>query len=137
MARGKPIDYWQLSKLIVSFVIDTNPLPKQRPRVVKRKGASFAYTPRETARYEKYVAKLAREAMGEREPTKELVALDLVFYRARRNADLDNICKATMDPIQGIIYKNDNQVVDLRAQWRRDKEWPHAEVAVWSVKGEK
>jgi len=92
-------------------VIDTNPLPKQRPRVIhvhKKGGKAWAYTPSETAKYEKHVAALAREAMGEREPTKELVALDLVFYRARRNADIDNCAKACADSIQGIIYKNDN-----------------------------
>ena len=127
--------YWMLGQRICAFTVDRNPLPKQRPRVIKRKGKSIAFTPRKTKQYETYVASLARKAMGDREPTTELVAVRLVFYRARRTADVDNLVKGCLDPMQGIIYKNDNQVVDLHAQWFRDKENPHAYVEVWEVTG--
>jgi len=133
--------YWMLAERICAFEIDRNPLPKQRPRVVARFDAatgvtsSRAYTPRKTKAYETYVAVLARNAMGNREPEKGLVALRLTFYRARRDADCSNLAKAIEDPIQGIVYKNDNQVVDLHAQWFRDKENPRAYVEAWTVKG--
>ena len=127
---------WYPDTLVVRFEIDCNPLPKERPRVIRRKGKSITFTPKRTKEYEAYVALLARQAMGGREPETGLVALRCVFYRARRTADLTNLCKSPEDAMQGIVFKNDNQVVDLHAQWFRDKENPHALVEAWTVKGE-
>ena len=124
---------WLLDERVCAFEIDRNPLPKERPRFMRRKGKSIAFTPKRTREYEAHVASLARKAMGDREPETGLVALRCVFYRARRDADLTNLCKSVEDPIQGIVFKNDNQVVDLRAQWFRDKENPRAYVEIWRV----
>ena len=130
------MDHWHLDTLVVRFEIDRNPLPKERPRTIRRKGKSITFTPKRTREYEAYVAVLARLAMGDREPEKGLVALRCVFYRARRTADLTNLCKGPEDAMQGIVFKNDNQVVDLHAQWFRDKENPRALVEVWTVQGD-
>lgn len=130
------MNHWLLDECICAFEIDCNPLPKERPRTIRRKGKSITFTPKRTRKYEAYVAELAEQAMGDREPETGLIAVRLVFYRARRDADIDNCVKSCMDSIQGIVFKNDNQVVDLHAQWFRDKENPHADVEVWTVKGE-
>lgn len=130
------MDRWHLDTLVVRFEIDRNPLPKERPRTIRRGTRSITFTPKRTRDYEAYVALLARQAMGDREPEKGLVALRIVFYRARRAADLTNLCKSPEDSMQGIVFKNDNQVVDLCAQWFRDKENPRALVSVWTVKGD-
>jgi len=134
------MNHWHLDTLVVRFTIDCNPLPKERPRVTSRvnkwtgESKTFAYTPKRTKQYEAYVALLARQAMGDREPEKGLLCVSLVFYRARRNADIDNCTKSVMDAIQGVVFNNDNQVVDLHAQWFRDKENPRALVEVWRVR---
>ena len=127
------MDYWHLDELVVRFEIDCNPLPKERPRTIRRRGKSITFTPKRTKEYEAYVALLARQAMGSREPEKGLVAVRFVCYRARRNADLDNIAKGIGDSLQGVVFKNDNQIVDWHAQWFRDKENPRALVEVWTV----
>ena len=90
---------WHLDTLVVCFEIDCNPLPKERPRTIRRKGKSITFTPKRTRDYEAYVALLARQAMGDREPEKGLVAVQCVFYRARRTADCDNLLKAVLDSI--------------------------------------
>ena len=41
------------------------------------------------------------------------VAMKLDFYVKRNDADCDNLAKGTMDSLQGVIYKNDRQVIDL------------------------
>ena len=123
---------WYKEQLIVSFDIPGRPLPKERPRVVPRKGKMVAYTPKKTRAYEQSVAQVASIAMRGNEPYTGLVVVRCDFYRARRNADPDNLFKAVADAMQGIVYKNDNQVVEMHAVWHRDKD-EHAHVDVWAT----
>ena len=96
----------------VTFEIDGQPLPKQRPRV--RNGR--AYTPSKTRAYESRVAWLARAEMGPREPMTGNVCVDLQFRRkGDRRADLDNMCKAVLDGLNGIVYNDDYQVTGITA----------------------
>ena len=67
------------------------------------------------------------------EPFEGLVVVRCDFYRPRRDADPDNLFKAIADAMQGIVYKNDSQIVDMRALWHRDKHNPRAIVSVWGT----
>jgi len=58
------------------------------------------------------------------------VAVFLDVYRPRRRGDLDNILKATIDALNGIAYRDDDQVTEIHAQRYEDKRAPRVEVSV-------
>jgi len=58
------------------------------------------------------------------------VAVFLDVYRPRRRGDLDNILKATIDALQGLAYRDDDQVEQITAQRYEDKRAPRVEVSV-------
>jgi crossover junction endodeoxyribonuclease RusA len=58
------------------------------------------------------------------------VAVFLDVYRPRRRGDLDNILKATLDALNGIAYRDDDQVEQITAQRYEDKRAPRVEVSV-------
>jgi Holliday junction resolvase RusA-like endonuclease len=69
--------------------------------------------------------------MGDREPVSGPVALTLWIYRGdRRRVDGDNIEKAAADALNGIIWQDDQQVVDCHRYKRIDRRRPRLEVLV-------
>jgi len=58
------------------------------------------------------------------------VAVFLDVYRPRRRGDLDNILKATLDALNGIAYRDDEQVCRIEANRYDDKRSPRVEVSV-------
>ena len=58
------------------------------------------------------------------------VAVFLDVYRPRRRGDLDNILKATLDALNGIAYRDDQQVEQITAVRYDDKRAPRIEVSV-------
>jgi Holliday junction resolvase RusA-like endonuclease len=56
------------------------------------------------------------------------VELDIVWYRARRNGDIDSILKCLLDALETIIYVNDSQVVKISIYKTYDKENPRLEL---------
>lgn len=113
---------------VIRITIPYIPTAKGRPKFTRR---GFAYTPKKTRDYEKYVKQIAL-----RYKPKELLtgALEVRFYfyrpipksfskknrelalcgrlRPKIKPDLTNYTKAAEDALEGIIYKNDAQIVD-------------------------
>ena len=58
------------------------------------------------------------------------VAVFLDVYRPRRRGDLDNILKATLDSLNGVAYRDDQQVEQITAVRYDDKRAPRIEVSV-------
>jgi len=59
------------------------------------------------------------------------VVLNLTVFRPRKSGDLDNYLKIMLDALQGILYENDNQIVEIHA-YRDDKpEDPHVILTAW------
>tara|TARA_R110000868_G_scaffold125116_1_gene330759 strand:- start:426 stop:767 length:342 start_codon:yes stop_codon:yes gene_type:complete len=58
------------------------------------------------------------------------VAVFLDVYRPRRRGDLDNLLKATLDALNGIAYRDDEQVEQINAVRYDDKRAPRIEVSV-------
>jgi len=97
-------------RMIVSFLVDGEPLPKQSYRAVKGGG----YTSPRIKAWQDTVALAAREAMQGREPEQGEVAMLVVFVRSNhKRADLDNLNKAVADALRGIVYEDDCQIVTL------------------------
>ena len=62
------------------------------------------------------------------------VALELHVYRERRSGDLSNRIKIVEDSLQGVLYINDSQVIELRAFLHEDRHDPRIEVEVVSCR---
>ena len=62
------------------------------------------------------------------------VALELHVYRERRSGDLSNRIKIIEDALQGVLYENDSQVVELHAYLHEDRHAPRIEIEVTSCR---
>lgn len=118
----------------VHFFVPGKPQGKGRPRAVARGKYVRMYTPEKTASYESTVALAASQAMGGRQPIdgpvsvvmqiamqvpaswskrKQANALDGIVLPTTK-PDADNVVKAVFDAINGVVWCDDTQVVDLR-----------------------
>lgn len=118
----------------VRFFVPGKPQGKGRPRAVARGKFVRMYTPEKTASYESTVALAASQAMGSRAPIvgpvsvvmgialpvpaswskrKQASALDGIVLPTTK-PDADNVVKAVFDAINGVVWGDDTQVVDLR-----------------------
>lgn len=119
---------------IIEFAIKGNAVPKGRPRSTKR---GITYTPEKTRAYEDYVRSVASQ-YAPKELLKGALGMDLHFFFQRpkslpkkvthniKKPDCDNLAKLILDsleprkrpkksqnPLEGAIYENDAQIVDL------------------------
>ena len=106
---------------------------KGRPRFARQGTFVKTYTDSKTLTYEKSIQTYAKQAMGSTSPLIGAVAAYLhigipippSYSKTRRIAcingderptkkpDIDNIVKAVLDGMNGIVYLDDKQVVDL------------------------
>ena len=114
----------------MKIIIPGEPRGKQRPRFNRKTGTT--YTPTETAQYEEMVRLIAKAAYHckpiegpvqvmvtgmykiPESTTKERrrkMQLGLVFPEVK--PDIDNVAKIILDALNGIVYKDDKQVVEL------------------------
>jgi len=107
---------------LVHLHIAGEPVAKGRPRLGK---AGNVYTPAATTAAERVIGWAVKAAHPGVEPTALLVGL-AVDFRSRvpatqRNGrpDLDNLCKTVQDALNGIVWGDDSQVVELHATLRR------------------
>ena len=118
---------------MVTFKVDANPVGKQRARYVKRGNFVQTYTPEKTRTYETLIKDAAIEAMGASEPLETPVSLYLYIRvpipksysknrtvaclsgseRPAKKPDIDNVAKAFLDAMNGTVYLDDTQVVEL------------------------
>ena len=107
-------------RLLVEFQLATQPIPKGRPRfAVSRGGRPRTYTPEETRVYEAKVYAAARAAMirARATVTDKPVAVELVFrLTGGRRPDVDNLAKAVLDAMNGIVFHDDRQVGRLTVE---------------------
>ena len=119
-----------------AFRVDIEPVGKARPRVCMRGGHARAYTPAKTADYERTIAQPAKIAMLAagfslvEKPAAVRVTIRAAFsvpqswtkkkraaalsgaYPHITKPDADNLGKAILDALNGIIYADDSQVTD-------------------------
>ena len=137
--------------LAVSFVVEGKAVGKGRPRVSTIAGRPRLYTPKTTVTWELLVAAAARAAMGSQSPSEHpmsvRISIDVQipqsWSRARKKAaeigqvvpgkpDLDNVAKAVLDACNGIVYRDDAQVVRLTVQ-KQYARVPMVEVYAYEV----
>ncbi len=124
--------------IAVTFTIPGEPVAKGRARAFIRAGHVGHYTPDKTARYENLVRLAAQQAMVGIAPIEGAVSLTMraIFsipaswsmkkqraaalgeFAHTKRPDLDNVLKAIKDGSNGVVWKDDSQVVDVRASKR-------------------
>lgn len=142
---------------MIEFTIPGQPVAKGRPKFARRGAHVAAYTPAKTASYESLVKLAATQAMvmAERTPTKSPVHLSVSLrlqvpasWSKKRRAmalagvicatkkpDADNVLKGIKDGCNGIVWRDDAQVVEILLI-KRYAEVPCAVVMVRELAGE-
>jgi Holliday junction resolvase RusA-like endonuclease len=117
----------------VSFVVPGEAIGKGRPRVSTIGGHARMFTPEKTANYETLIALSAQQVMAGRDLIAGPVLIELKITVAvaaswskkktakalagtvmpTKKPDADNVLKAICDGINGIVFKDDVQVVNV------------------------
>lgn len=122
----------------VGFLVPGKPVGKGRPRAAKQGKHITLYTPEKTVSYESTVALAASQAMagkplidgpvsvimqmvapvpGSWSNRKKDHALDGIIMPITK-PDMDNVVKAIFDAVNGVVWHDDTQVVDLQVRKR-------------------
>lgn len=121
----------------IEFFVPGAPVGKGRPRAARRGAGVVMFTPEKTAGYEALVAAAASNAMraeagplftGPLEAVLEMrIPIPASWSRAHKAAalagaelptskpDIDNVAKAILDACNGVVFRDDAQVVMLAA----------------------
>lgn len=109
------------------LIVPGTPVPKARARTVAQGGRVHAYTPEATKAWETKVQLWARRAALyiPDAPLAGPLAVTMVFYlprpqRCKREhpsvrPDVDNYAKAVLDALNGVVWRDDGQIVQLAA----------------------
>lgn len=127
--------------LLIELHIDGIPRPKARPRVGR--GGRF-YTPRDVDGWKEGIEVLALAEFGE-EPYEKAVGIEMYFQFPRPKSrskyslmdtrpDGDNLEKAVLDALNGIVYLDDKQVIHC-AWGKTYGEVGHTRVRVFQALG--
>jgi Holliday junction resolvase RusA-like endonuclease len=141
--------------MMVKFTVPGQPQGKGRPRVGKVGGHARLFTPATTVAYEGLIAHAAMTALAGRPPLdgplgcflhidcqvpaswsqkKQRMALAGLILPTTK-PDADNVVKAVYDGCNGVLWRDDVQVVD-GGQRKRYSLTPGVRVEVWQVQTE-
>lgn len=116
-----------------NFIVFTNPVGKGRPKFRRVGNFVQTYSPKKTVTQEQEIANVAKAAMGKEEPLETPITVCIYFRmpipksyskkltkdcldgleRHLKKPDLDNMAKLVLDSLNGIVYKDDSQIVNL------------------------
>ena len=124
---------------MISFTVSGDPIAQPRHKVSTRGGFAKAYIPKEHPihAYKEAIQLAAKIAMAGRAPVEGPVLVTVLFRFGRpkshskaarsndnhkQKPDLDNLCKAVLDALNGICWTDDSQVCQIRASkaWRTE-----------------
>lgn len=115
------------------YIFNISPVAQARPRATRMGRGIRLYDPKKTADFKKDLRAMARGL--DVEPLQDALSVEIWFYRAvqksiskkehlRRTTghvrptvkpDTDNYIKSTLDALNGILWRDDTQIVDLTA----------------------
>jgi Holliday junction resolvase RusA-like endonuclease len=120
----------------IHFQVEGDPKGKGRPRFSRAGKFTRVYTDKQTLNYEALIKFYAAQAMGSTDLLETPVSVFLYIrhgipqsYSKKRTEaclsgleqpckkpDIDNIAKTFLDGMNGVIFKDDTQVVDLHVK---------------------
>jgi Holliday junction resolvase RusA-like endonuclease len=120
----------------IHFQVEGDPKGKGRPRFTRAGKFTRVYTDKQTLDYETQIKFFAAEAMGSTDPLETPVSVFLYIrhavpqsYSKKRTEaclsgseqpckkpDIDNIAKTYLDGMNGVVFKDDTQVIDLHVK---------------------
>ncbi len=116
--------------LVLDMTVPGNPIPWRR---VRRGAQGQSYVPADVVNAENVFGLMALSA-GVRTCEEGPLTITATFYRDNRRAvDIDNLFKLVMDAGNGVVWKDDSQVVEAHLSKRLDRENPRTEVTVWRL----
>jgi Holliday junction resolvase RusA-like endonuclease len=111
---------------MINFFVPGDPVAQGRPRAFRVGNSIGMFDPKKSKEWKKTVAQVAglqrnrfQEGLLEMRlafflvPPKTMKRPDLMFHSKR--PDLDNLCKAICDALNGICFKDDSQICKLTA----------------------
>lgn len=111
------------------------PVSKARPRVTtSKKGKSITYTPKKTRVAELAIAwEVVSQNPGISMDAELDFRVDVIFVsKSNTRRDIDNMIKLVMDALNGVVYEDDSQVVEIHAVMARGSaEEPRTDIIVW------
>jgi Holliday junction resolvase RusA-like endonuclease len=133
------------------FTVPGQPIGKARPRFARRGRFVQVYNPSKTEQYEQLVRLIAKSTYS-MDPIETAIAIHFSYYfsipksftKTKRNLavqnlihpiikpDWDNLGKLSADAMNGLIYKDDCQIIDARVQKFYSLD-PRAELLIWEV----
>ena len=129
---------------MIDIVFHGTPIGKSRPRFGRTKaGGVVTYTPQKTRDYERALKSFAQVAMIGKTVLEGPVKVTITAYFSHKTKtgwhvsrpDLDNIIKAILDGLNGVVFKDDACVSILLASksYVNDEEEERVEVVVNNV----
>ena len=127
---------------MIDVVIYGKPVSKGRPRFGKAKnGNMVAYTPFKTRKYEQEVKTLFQLAMFSKPMLEGAVKVTItaIFNSKKKTGwhtsrpDLDNIVKAILDSMNGIVVEDDSAVAQIVAFKKYEEGEERVEVQIENV----
>ena len=118
---------------MVTYIVYGEAVGKGRPRFAKRGNFVSTYTPQKTKTYEDEIRMMASAAMGGSEPLDTPVTVAIYIrvgiptsfskqkhrealagiVKPTKKPDADNVLKCFLDAMNGIVYLDDKQVVNI------------------------
>ena len=101
----------QVVTVVAEFIVDGEPVPKARARVVN----GHTYTPHRTRDAESAVLQAwMRVGISHRPRKEDRYKVRLTFWRGTRRAcDIDNLAKTVLDALNGHAWLDDSQIVGM------------------------
>jgi Holliday junction resolvase RusA-like endonuclease len=116
--------------LVLDLVVPGNPVAWARAGINKKSG--HVYPTRATEAAKQLLGLLALEQV--KTPVEDDLEIEHVFYReTAHRVDGDNMQKLVWDAFNGVVWKDDSQVVDWSGGKRVDRAFPRTEIKVWKV----
>lgn len=127
--------YYAMNEPIFTCEIPGSPVPKQRAR----KGGSGWYTPTPTVRAEENIVAYVRQTIpGLRVDEESEFRLELEFYLRpypgdSQAPDIDNLLKLVLDALNTVVYKDDQQVLEVQMRKHLNSDNPRTVFSVFKI----
>ena len=61
------------------------------------------------------------------------VAVSIDVYRPQKRGDIDGVLKCLLDALNGVLYEDDSQIIELHVARLDDPEKPRVQINAWGM----